>query len=173
MKIEFYNDPWKHFTITNLLDIDAFDRVNEFSKNISVTGDRNNIQVRSNNFPEMYNLLVPYIHKIASIAGIDDITNLYPAIEFDVIKPGWAYNKIHNDNPLKVMTFVLAISNTGSGTQLFKEKDTTTYVKTTNWLPNRGSGFIRNDHTWHDFDSLECTENRRTLLLMLSEKEFY
>ena len=86
MKIEFYNDPWKHFTITNLLDIDAFDRVNEFSKNISVTGDRNNIQVRSNNFPEMYNLLVPYIHKIASIAGIDDITNLYPCIQFDVIK---------------------------------------------------------------------------------------
>src|SRR6056297_1963508 len=173
MNIEFYKKPWKHFSITNLLDDKTFKKVNKFSKKIEAQNCRNNVQVRVTNYPVMYNLLKPYIYVIAKEVGITSTANLYPAVEFDVIKPGWAYNKIHNDNPSKVMTFILAISATGSGTHLYKNQVQSAYSKTTDWLPNGGNGFVRSNKTWHDFDSLQCTENRRTAILMLTKEEFY
>lgn len=169
MKIKFYNKPWPHFSIKNLLNKEDFDKVNEFSKSIEIKGKRNNIQVRNG---EIYNLLCSTIEEIAQLLNINT-KGLYKAVEFDVIQPNWAYNKIHNDNEAKVLTFVMALSDTGTGTHLYKTKNKNTYVKTTKWLVNGGNGFLRSDITWHDFDSFCCSEPRRTALLFLTTKEFY
>ena len=95
--------------------------------------------------------------------------NMEITIQFDIIKPDWSYNKVHSDNPKKFVTFVMAISDEGTGTHLYST-DRTTFIKTTDWIQNGGNGFIRKDDTWHDFDSKGLTDYRRTALIMLAEK---
>ncbi len=92
-------------------------------------------------------------------------------VQLDSIIPNWKYNKIHNDNSKKFVTFVLAISDNGTGTHLYSQnkKD---YIKTTDWIQNGGNGFIRTDNSWHDFDSVELTDIRRTAIIMLAEKDW-
>lgn len=169
MIVEHFQDPWPHFSITNLLTIEDFAKVDEFSQSLNIYNDRSNHQIRQG---EIYNLLSKTIENIASHLNLKT-KGLYKCVEFDIIRPGWSYNKIHSDNPHKVMTFVMAISKTGSGTHLFKNKNSNSYVKTTNWIPNGGNGFIRTENSWHDFDSLTCTEPRRTAILLLTKREFY
>jgi len=169
MIITHYKKPWPHFSITNLLSIENFLKIDEFSRKLNIYDTRSNHQIRDG---EIYHLLSNTIQEIADQLGIRT-DGLYKCVEFDIIQPGWAYNKIHNDNEHKVLTFVMAISKTGSGTHLFKEKKRDTYKKTTEWIPNGGNGFLRTNKTWHDFDSLTCTEPRRTAILLLTDKEFY
>jgi hypothetical protein len=166
MKVIQHSEPWEHFEVHDFLDSSDFNSIKIHAESLPLNADRTMNVLRSGYVHDilaraMYKLLdeIKYTPRVE-----DEIT-----VQLDAIKPGWAYNKIHADNPKKWVTFVMAISDQGTGTQLYT-KDQQTLVKTTDWIPNGGNGFIRKEDTWHDFDAKGLTDIRRTAIVMLAEK---
>lgn len=78
------------------------------------------------------------------------------SLEFRYIGPGFRYNKIHTDIPIKRMSNVLFVSpeitHDTLGTQLYTGPTPDTYHSQIQWKPNRILSFVGDqDRTWHDF----------------------
>jgi hypothetical protein len=142
--------------------------INEFSKDLPSNDWRNMTVVREG---AVYDLLLDRMRKLCIEIDFDfDLKNKHDfTVQFDNVRPNWAYDKVHSDNPKKFVTFVLALSDKGTGTHLYS-RDRSTYIKTTDWIKNGGNGFIRKEDTWHDFDSKGLTRMRRTAICMIAEK---
>ena len=69
-----------------------------------------------------------------------------------------------------MLTLVIALSDTGTMFHLFKTNQRDSYAKTPKWTPNCGTGFLRTDDTWHDFDSMGNTEIRKTLHICIRQR---
>lgn len=166
MNIIKHKKPWEHFEVHNFLDTHNFNSVKMFAKNLTVTNDRSMKVLRTG---DIYSILSDAMRMFCNSISYCPPADHEITVQLDAIKPGWAYNKVHTDNPKKWVTFVMAISETGTGTHLYS-KDRQSLIKTTNWIPNGGYGFIRKNNTWHDFDAIGLSDIRRTAIIMLAEK---
>jgi len=169
MRVVKHSDPWDYFEVHDFFgDQRHFNYIDGFSKTLPEKEWRNMTVVREG---RVYDLLLDRMRKLCREIEFDlDLKNKHEfTVQFDSIRPGWAYDKVHSDNPKKFVTFVLALSEQGTGTKLYT-RDRSTYVKTTDWIRNGGNGFIRQDDTWHDFDSMGLTRMRRTAICMIAEQ---
>jgi hypothetical protein len=169
MRVIKHSDPWDYFEVHGFFgNMEDFEIVDRFSKDIPSREPRTMTVIREG---IVYDLLLDRMRKLCREIGFDlDLENTHEfTAQFDNIRPGWAYDKVHSDNPKKFVTFVLALSEQGTGTKLYT-RDRSTYVKTTDWIRNGGNGFIRQDDTWHDFDSHGLTRMRRTAICMIAEQ---
>lgn len=166
MRVVRHDNPWDHFEVHDFLDPAEFNSVKIFAENQPVISDRTMTVLRSG---YVHDILARAMYKLLDEIKYSALMEHEITVQLDAIKPGWAYDKIHSDNPKKWVTFVMAISDEGTGTQLYT-KDQQTLVKTTDWIPNGGNGFIRREDTWHDFDAKGLTDIRRTAIVMLAEK---
>lgn len=169
MKVIKHSDPWDYFEVHDFFgNLEHFEFVNGFSKTLPENEWRNMTVVREG---RVYELLLDRMRKLCTEIEFDlDLKNKHEfTVQFDNIRPNWGYDRIHSDNPKKFVTFVLALSDEGTGTKLYT-KDRSTYVKTTDWIKNGGNGFIRKEDTWHDFDSRGLKYMRRTAICMIAEQ---
>lgn len=169
MRVIKHTDPWDWFEVHDFFGNDRdFEYINDFSNDLPSNDWRNMTVVREG---AVYDLLLDRMRKLCREINFDlDLKNKHDfTVQFDNIRPNWAYDKVHSDNPKKFVTFVLALSDKGTGTHLYS-RDRSTYIKTTDWIRNGGNGFIRKDDTWHDFDSKGLTRMRRTAICMIAEK---
>jgi len=169
MKVIKHSEPWEYFEVHDFFtDELAFEYINQFSKEIPSREPRTMTVLRNG---RVYDLLLDRMCELCREIEFDlDLENKHEfTVQLDNIRPGWAYDKVHSDNPKKFVTFVLALSDSGTGTQLYSQ-DRTNYVKTTSWIKNGGNGFIRTDNSWHDFDAKGLTRERRTAICMIAEQ---
>ena len=169
MRVIKHSDPWAWFEVHDFFGNDRdFEYINEFSNGLPSNDWRNMTVVREG---AVYDLLLDRMRKLCREIEFDlDLKNKHEfTVQFDNIRPNWAYDKVHSDNPKKFVTFVLALSDKGTGTHLYS-RDRSTYIKTTDWIRNGGNGFIREEDSWHDFDSKGLTRMRRTAICMIAEK---
>ena len=166
MKVIQHSKPWEHFEVHDFLDSSDFNSIKIYAESLPLNADRTMNVLRSG---YVHDILARAMYKLLGVIKYTPLVEHEITVQLDAIKPGWAYNKIHADNPKKWVTFVMAISDQGTGTQLYT-KDQQTLVKTTDWIPNGGNGFIRKEDTWHDFDAKGLTDIRRTAIVMLAEK---
>jgi hypothetical protein len=165
MKIEYYNDPWNHYQVTDFLTEEEFNIIKDYHiKNVRPPKEGRNVFPSRLISEEIRGILSPRMHELA--AQVDpkhDNSDCVINIEMHTIQPDWEY-PVHQDIPLKNITFVLDISAEGNGTRLYEREDGP-IVKTMPWIVNGGGGFIRSDSTWHSFDTHGGTEPRRTVIL--------
>ena len=169
MRVVKHSDPWDYFEVHDFFGNDRdLEYINEFSNDLPSNDWRNMTVVREG---AVYDLLLDRMRKLCIEIDFDfDLKNKHDfTVQFDNVRPNWAYDKVHSDNPKKFVTFVLALSDKGTGTHLYS-RDRSTYIKTTDWIKNGGNGFIRKEDTWHDFDSKGLTRMRRTAICMIAEK---
>ena len=169
MRVVKHSDPWDYFEVHDFFGNDRdLEYINEFSNDLPSNDWRNMTVVREG---AVYDLLLDRMRKLCVEIDFDfDLKNKHDfTVQFDNVRPNWAYDKVHSDNPKKFVTFVLALSDKGTGTHLYS-RDRSTYIKTTDWIKNGGNGFIRKEDTWHDFDSKGLTRMRRTAICMIAEK---
>jgi len=168
MKIIKHYTPWNYFEVHDFLLQNDFKKLKLYAESLPVTTDRNMTVLRNGN---IYNILSSAMLELCNHIDYKIPSSYDITVQLDSIIPNWKYNKIHNDNSKKFVTFVLAISDNGTGTHLYSQnkKD---YIKTTDWIQNGGNGFIRTDNSWHDFDSVELTDIRRTAIIMLAKKDW-
>ncbi len=166
MKVIQHSEPWEHFEVYDFLDPSDFNSVKTYAESLPVNADRTMNVLRSG---YVHDMLSRAMYKLLKEIKYSPLAEHEITVQLDAIKPGWAYNKIHADNPKKWVTFVMALSDEGTGTHLYTT-DQQTLVKTTEWIPNGGNGFIRKEDTWHDFDAKGLTDIRRTAIVMLAEK---
>jgi len=169
LRVVKHSDPWDYFEVHDFFGNDRdLEYINEFSNDLPSNDWRNMTVVREG---AVYDLLLDRMRKLCIEIDFDfDLKNKHDfTVQFDNVRPNWAYDKVHSDNPKKFVTFVLALSDKGTGTHLYS-RDRSTYIKTTDWIKNGGNGFIRKEDTWHDFDSKGLTRMRRTAICMIAEK---
>lgn len=167
MKVIKHSDPWDYFEVHEFLSQQDFHAVRVYAENQHVQNVDRTMHVLRSGYA--YDIMATAMRELCAEIEFDITDDMEITIQLDTIKPGWAYNKVHSDNEKKYVTFVMAISDTGTGTHLYT-CDKSTYVKTTDWIQNGGNGFIRKDDTWHDFDSKGLTDLRRTAIIMVAQK---
>lgn len=166
MKVIKHNHPWDWFEVHNFISEEHFQAIKAHANTLERYDERSMHVVKKG---WAYDIIADAMEDLCDSIGFKIENNHEIVVQFDIIKPGWAYNKIHSDHEKKLVTFVMAISDEGTGTQLYSN-DKSTYIKTTDWIPNGGNGFIRKDNTWHDFDSKGLNDYRVTAIVMLAEK---
>lgn len=166
MEVIHFYEPWYHFEVRDFLSSDNFSIVQQYSESLQIYADRSMHVIREG---YVYDVLSAAMYELCDRIEYEIPMEHEITVQFDIIKPNWAYNKIHSDNPKKFVTFIMAISDEGTGTHIY-DTDRETYIKTTEWVRNGGNGFIRKDNTWHDFDANGLTDYRRTAIIMLAEK---
>lgn len=167
MKVIKHSEPWDWFEVHNFLSDEEFHSVRIYAENQDVHDTERTMHVLRSGYA--YDIMATAMRELCKEIEFVITDEMEITIQLDAIEPDWAYDKVHSDNEKKLVTFVMAISDEGTGTHLYS-KDRTTYVKTTNWIQNGGNGFIRKDDTWHDFDSKGLTDYRRTAIIMVAER---
>jgi len=167
MIVNEYFKPWPYFEVYDFLNSQDFDIVREFSNSIPISESRRTSVVLHEGIE--HSILSSAMHELCQKIQYRITDGMEITVQFDVIAPGFDY-KIHNDNPKKYVTFVLAISEQGTGTNLYYANNKDSYYSTTKWIPNGGNGFVRQNYTWHDFNSIGLNDYRRTAIVMLAQK---
>ena len=165
MKIEYYDDPWNHYQVTDFLTEEEFNIVRDYHvNNVKPLKEGRNVFSLPLISKEIRNILSSRLYELAAqVDPKNDNSNCEINIEMHTIQPDWEHS-VHRDISTKKITFVLDISEEGNGTRLYERKDGP-IVKTMPWIVNGGGGFIRSDSTWHSFDTHGGTEPRRTIIL--------
>ena len=165
MKIEYYDDPWNHYQVTDFLTEEEFNIVRDYHvNNVKPLEEGRNVFRVSLISEEIRSILSKRMYELAAQVDPEhDNSNCEMNIEMHTIQPDWEHS-VHRDISTKKITFVLDISEEGNGTRLYERKDGP-IVKTMPWIVNGGGGFIRSDSTWHSFDTHGGTEPRRTIIL--------
>ena len=88
--------------------------------------------------------------------------NNYDPLERYYVHAQWGTTKnmaykVHPDSKNKAMTFIVYVGpENAMGTELYSNKDTSSYHSTVEWAPNRGLMFgPKQEVTWHAFKHLE------------------
>ena len=165
MKIEYYDDPWNHYQVTNFLTEEEFNIVRDYHiNNVKPLKEGRNVFGLESISKEIHSILSSRLYELAAqVDSKNDNSNCEINIEMHTIQPDWEHS-VHRDISTKKITFVLDISEEGNGTRLYERKDGP-IVKTMPWIVNGGGGFIRSDSTWHSFDTHGGTSPRRTIIL--------
>jgi hypothetical protein len=184
MNLTFYNDPWKHLVIDDLLDPETFKRVEQYVlkfKDIKThTLEKHTMSTKS----EMYDLLADMAISLKD-KYFDELNFgnrvlpkiYYPVIEFNVCPPGFKWHKIHTDIQSKLMSNVLYISpDVSSGTELYKKQNDISIAKEVEWKKNRVFCFVSQSNTmypstWHNYKN-NTKVNRISVNLNLCSDEY-
>ena len=178
MNITFFDNPWQHFEVTDFLSTDELQEARKVFRGIGIPDKEtprlpfeiNPKNVMREKMREVYNFLVPkFIYLCNEVDSFDENTEEI-IIEADTIYPGFEY-PIHNDLWTKKLSFVLQISEKGTGTRLYEYSDGSGNKRTVNWVPGGGGGFIRNKIHWHSFDTLVDDTIRQTFILTKRHKD--
>lgn len=164
MIVEKIEKPWTQYLIHNFLPEDIFYEFNEFSKSLPRRQPRT---MHTYNEGKWHDLLKQPIANLSEIMKYN-FSKHYLELQFDNIDIDWRYNKVHTDNPKKIFTFVLGLSDTGTGTKIYETK--TKFSHQNPYVKNGGTAFFRSENTWHDFDAIDCIEQRRTCIIMICKK---
>ena len=177
MKLDWYDTPWQHFEVNNFLSENELQDVRQYFSTLSVPQSGND-HLRHNT------IISPVCEKNAISKIISDrfieLLNQTPVkwdeskleiwMEYDRIYPNFGW-KIHNDLDTKLVSFILHISDKGTGTRLFENEDGSGDKRIVNWIPGGGGGFVRGDKTWHSFDTFEHDTMRHTVILTARLKD--
>jgi len=156
MLITNKHSPWSYILVNDFLSPEDFEIVNKYSLE-EVYHHKHDLYRtewtnRNRDIPD--HVVEPLLESLAELYGKPIVDNY--KITFDNIVPDWQY-KVHADNPNKLFTFVLHLSDNGKGTKIDD-----TY---TPWIVNGGMGFHNAPHKKHSFDTLGATDIRRTVIL--------
>lgn len=162
--------PWKHWMISDFLSAEDFQKVKDAHENIPVD-EHTNIHVNFLNKGRVKDLITIAALKFAQEIDFD-MTDHTVECAMVNMKPNVKYNKIHCDALWKKATFVIGVSEQGTGTHIYEKKDPAYYVNTTTYKQNGGMMFFRKSNvTWHDYDSLGLEDIRRTILIWITTDE--
>jgi hypothetical protein len=166
MEVKLKEDPWKHGIVKNFFSQELFEQINSRSieylnsmdmlkyhpkfgsgHNMRFSGDRDELCLQI--FEEVKEYYIQYYSKLDS--GNEEFYSIEPSnllIEYQYrpakedtiieVEPN-----IHTDSPLKIMSFVIGLSESGSGTTLYNPD--WTYHSITEYCPNNALMFVRNN----------------------------
>lgn len=171
MTITFHTKPWDYFTVADFLNKEELLYIRKelhsmasYEENYKEEGLRLNSPISLNNRKGIWNIVVPKFEELCNKVDSIDKKKEQVVVEASIIKPGFNY-QVHNDRFTKTLSFVLHISENGHGTRLYENAEGTGTQSTMKWIPGGGGGFVRQEHKYHSFDTLEDTSSRYTLLL--------
>ena len=174
MDIIWCNEPWRHFEVKNFLTDEEFVLVKEYFDTLSepdgLTGDtyRQKNRHTTHHTPETSNKLTNMIRDrfIDLCKRVDTWDEEEEAVyvDYERMYPGFTWN-IHKDDFTKKISFILHISDSGTGTRIHETQDGLGGKRTASWIPAGGNGFVNQDHTWHNFDVLDDIEIRKTVCI--------
>jgi len=155
MLVKNKHDPWDYMLVENFLSPQDFQTVNMYSLEVvHHTHDEYRTAWTSTKQTIPDNVTEPLLEALQQLYDKQIVDNY--KLTFDNIKPNWQY-KVHTDNPNKLFTFVLHLSDNGKGTKVNE-----TY---TPWIVNGGMGFYNAPYKKHSFDTLGSVDVRRTVIL--------
>jgi len=189
-KITIKEEPWRHAIIENFFDRETFKFIDDYSINLtnSIDWDKqlsqtlkgipksNRFKASTNGMPDtVFNTIKEIYEEYYHILNTSkdfyfDITKADVSIEFQMraaneSKISEKKGNIHTDSILKIMSFVICLSDKGSGTTLHNNDNTVHSV--TEWKKNSALVFVRNEEegkqTYHSILNEE-DEVRRVLV---------
>ena len=166
MRISHFYQPWKHFEVSDFLSDSEHKEIKKLFKTFpdpNPINDRISHKVQNDILRSRFVELLKWLN----IQWNENTHSIH--IQLDKISPQFEY-RIHTDIWTKVLTLVIHISDSGHGTRLYSTTETfdrRTLVRTMNWIPRGGGGFLRSDTTFHSFDTLEDKTMRQTIILTL------
>lgn len=171
MDINYYDEPWEFYDVREFLTDQELIELRTYMENLKdhYGGLRSNHELSEVEFDEQSILIAERFKELLELIGAPySATKHEVVIEYDKSKPGFDY-KIHSDVVTKVVSFVLHVSEKGNGTRLFKELDRSG-MKTIDWIPGGGGGFINDTFKHHSFDNLNQTTVRNTVIITLRQR---
>jgi len=164
--------PWKYVIVDDFIEESNFYKIQHEAYNIFTDKDngkkRGQFYLNEENW--ISSTLFNQLKLVCDKLKLDiNFNSYYHQCELSVCQPEYDYDKIHTDVIYKKLTAVLYLSDTGTGTDLYYSSSKDSFAKTVHWKPNRVVLFQRTPHTWHNFHSLGCSENRYTINLVLRE----
>ena len=184
MDISYYDYPWKHIIVDNLLDQESFtglinyiESVYDFTK--ATKGYKELHNKDSNSY--ISNLLCPKILELKDLL-FDKLNyankilplEYYPVIELVICPPNYKYGRIHQDTDYKLMTTVLYVyPEISDGTEIYSREDRDSYFGSVEWKQNRALCFVGQSNpeyqqSWHDYQNSKSYP-RVTMNLNLSK----
>ena len=166
MQISHFYQPWKHFEVSDSISESEHKEIKKLYKTFpdpKPINDRVSHKIQNEMLRNRFIELLKWLN----IQWSENTHSIH--IELDKISPQFKF-QIHTDIWTKVLTLIIHISDSGHGTRLYsstKTFDWRTLVRTMNWTPRGGGGFLRSDETHHSFDTLEDKTMRQTIILTL------
>ena len=171
MRIIHFNEPWKHFEVYDFISNNEHKEINKLFKTFPdprPTNDRISHKIENKMLRERFIELL----RLLNVKWNENKHSIY--MELDKISPKFKF-QIHTDIWTKVLSLIIHISETGHGTRLYSSHKSfdewRTLVRTMNWTPRGGGGFLRTDETYHSFDTIEDNMMRQTILLTLRQNK--
>jgi len=189
-KITVHEKPWRHAIVENFFDEDTFKFIDDYSINLTKSIDweeqlkhtvkaipkSTRFKASTNGMPDtVFNTIKEIYEEFYHILNTSedyyfDITKADVSIDFQMRaanedKTSKLNANIHTDSTLKIMSFVVCLSDKGSGTTLHNSDNTIHSI--TEWKKNSALVFVRNQQegkqTYHSILNEE-DEVRRVLV---------
>ena len=175
MDINHYNKPWKHFEVSNFLTSEELQKVRSYFDTLSVPDGITGEDYRQQNRHTTYhipshtnNSLTDMIRnrfiELCKKVDFYDPEEEEIHVDYERMYPGFTWH-MHRDQFTKKISFILHISESGTGTRIHEKKDGSGDNRTAAWIVGGGNGFVNKDNTWHNFDVLDDTEIRKTVCI--------
>lgn len=174
MKIQAFDEPWKHYIIDDVLDKNDFEIVQSISNEWMKASAENVVNLNVKHF-SLYKESFMFtedaakineilLAKLIELTKIFNVENTFKEYFIEYVNCGKDYYyPVHRDSTEKIFTHVLYISKQGDGTRLYKSAKGKP-IKEIPWKENRILAFKPTINTWHDYYSK--TDNRITFNLV-------
>lgn len=175
MKITKYSDPWEHFFVEEFLTEQELVYAKNLLEDFYPPQFKRKVEIIENELlkNKFLNLLNSVNIKVRDRYRIQ--------LELNSIGKDYMYN-IHTDLPSKIFSFILQLSDTGNGTNLYSKETIENNGgisnkgirpdKTLPWLVNGGGAFFRGDYTYHSFDNIGHDNPRKSITFILFDDNF-
>tara|TARA_R100000008_G_scaffold28285_1_gene15646 strand:+ start:1660 stop:2199 length:540 start_codon:yes stop_codon:yes gene_type:complete len=171
VRIIHFNEPWQHFEVYDFISYNEHKEIKKLFKTFPdprSTNDRISHKIENEMLRERFKELL----RLLNVEWNENKHSIH--MELDKISPKFKF-QIHTDIWTKVLSLIIHISETGHGTRLYSPHKSfdewRTLVRTMNWTPRGGGGFLRTDETYHSFDTIEDNMMRQTILLTLRQNK--
>ena len=171
MRISHFYQPWKHFEVSDFISDSEHKEIKKLYKTFPdprPINDRVSHKIQNDMLRNRFIELLKWLN----IQWNNNTHSIH--IELDKISPQFKF-QIHTDIWTKMLSLIIHISETGHGTRLYSPHKSfdewRTLVRTMNWTPRGGGGFLRTDETYHSFDTIEDDMMRQTILLTLRQNK--
>ena len=175
MIIHWQYEPWKHFEVRDFLTSEELQEVRNYFDTLSmpdgITGKDHRQQNRHTEYftptRELNAVSAMIKSRFIELCQVVDSWNENEEeihIDYERMYPGFEWH-MHRDQFTKKISFILHISESGTGTRIHEKEDGSGANRTAAWIVGGGNGFLNKDNTWHNFDVLDDKEVRKTVCI--------
>ena len=150
-------DPFPFAAIDDIIPSDLFNEVKEYAyKNLPYTEPGiHQHMMRAHplisQLKEVYYEICEHYYNDwgLTLTETPDVGSFFQFSCYNTTHMNYKEYHIHNDSPKKITSLVIALSDEGNLTEIYKTPHLDSFAYTADWKPNRGIMFKRSDNSWH------------------------